>query len=175
MLKRALAASALLVMLAASPAAAVEPVHFGPIVQTSVTQDSGAICGFPIRWDVTLTVKGTRFFDQDGNLIRVQAHIQEMNTVTNLATGEVIVEGPDSFMQTNYVENGRTVLVVATGIAVHLQSSPKVLDVGRVAWVPLGGGRIDIVFDAGMHDVRVALEEGGGIVGALAAFCDAFD
>jgi hypothetical protein len=174
MLKRVLGASALVLMLAASPVAAAAPVHFGPLTQTSVTQDSGAICGFPIRWDVELTVQGTRHFDNDGNLIRVQAHVQEMNTVTNLDTGEVIVEGPDSFMQVSYIENGRTVLQVANGIAVHLQSDPKVLDVGRVAWIPLGGGRTQIVFLAGPHDVREAAEE-GTIVQGLAAFCDAFD
>jgi hypothetical protein len=96
-----------------------------------------------------------------------------MNTVTRVDTGETIVEGPDSFMQVSYIEDGRTVLVVANGIAVHLQSDPKLLDVGRVAWIPLGMGRIDIVFLAGPHDVRLAAEE-GTIVQALAAFCDYF-
>jgi hypothetical protein len=96
-----------------------------------------------------------------------------MNTITNLATGEVIVEGPDSFTQTSYIEDGRAVLVVATGLAANVQSDPRIMDVGRVAWIPLPGGRTDLVFLAGPHPVREAAEFGTLLQG-LAAFCDAF-
>jgi len=172
MLKRVLGASMLLLLVAAAPAAAVAPVQFS-VTQTSVVQDQGQACGFPVRWDISLTVEGHRFFDNDGNLVRIQAHIRELNTITNVATGEVIVEGPDSFMQTNYIENGVTVLVVATGLAANVQSDPKILDVGRVAWIPLGGGLTDLVFLAGPHPVREAAEF-GTLVQGLAAFCEAF-
>ena len=44
-------------------------------------------CGL-LRWEIHLTGDRFRFFDEDGLLVRVQVHISEDNTITNLDTGE---------------------------------------------------------------------------------------
>ena len=46
--------------------------------------------------------------------MRVQVHISEDNTITNLDTGETYREGPDNFMQTTLF-TGDGPLIVATG------------------------------------------------------------
>ena len=96
--------------------------------------------------------------------------IREDNTITNLATGLTLREGPDSFMQTIYFNPDGTVShIVATGLAVNVQTEAENLkDVGRVVWLP---GTNEIVFSAGPHSVREALEF-GTFQTALAAFCD---
>jgi hypothetical protein len=154
---------------AAGPAAAAEPVRFEATVHNPV-QDQGEACGFPVLWDINLTVEGTNFFDQDGNLVRQQAHIREDNTITNLDTGLTIREGPDSFMQTTYFNaDGSVRELVATGLAANVRGDEPFKDVGRVAWLP---GTNEIVFSAGRHPLREAIEFGNFRTG-LSAFCDA--
>jgi hypothetical protein len=61
------------------------------------------------------------FFD-DGARTRVQAHLREDNTITNLTTGESFHEGPDSFTQTSYFNaDGTLDRIVATGLAANVQ------------------------------------------------------
>lgn len=153
---------------AAAPALAVEPQRFELAIHNPV-QDEGQACGFPVLWDIRLTVEGTNFFDQDGNLVRQQAKIREDNTITNLETGFTLREGPDSFMQTTYFNPDGTVdRLVATGLAVNVQGDERLKDVGRVVWLP---GTNEIVFSAGPHPVREAVEFGNFRTG-LRAFCD---
>ena len=151
----------------AAPALAVEPTR-QTITQHNVVQDAGQACGFPVRWTIDLTVEGTNFFDADGRRVRQQAHIREDNTITNLATGLTLREGPDAFMQTIYFNPDGTVSqIVATGLAANVQDG-NLKDVGRVAWLP---GTNEIVFSAGPHPVREAIEF-GNFQTALGAFCD---
>ncbi|NRQ39612.1 hypothetical protein HII36_48455 [Nonomuraea sp. NN258] len=154
------------VLAAASPAAAVPPERL-TVTQHRVVQDQGQACGFPVRWTIDLTADVTRFFDQDGRLLREQAHIKEDNTLENLTSGKLVREGPDSFTQTTYFdENGVRTHFVVTGLAAN---AGIVKDVGRVVLVPIGGGQLDIAFSAGKHPVREATT--GPIAEALAAFC----
>src|ERR687892_176221 len=154
---------------AATPALAVEPQRFELTIRNPV-QDQGQACGFPVLWDIRLTVEGTNFFNSDGILVRQQAQIREDNTITNLETGLRIREGPDSFMQTVYFNPDGTVReLVATGLAANVQGDEPFKDVGRVVWLP---GTNEIIFSAGPHPVREAIEFGNFLTG-LSAFCDA--
>jgi hypothetical protein len=154
--------------LAATPALAVEPQRFELTIHNPV-QDQGQACGFPVLWDIRLTVEGTNFFDSDGNLVRQQAQVREDNTITNLDSGLTIREGPDSFMQTiHFNPDGTISELVATGLAANVQGDDPFKDVGRVVWLP---GTNEIVFSAGPHPVREAVEFGNFLTG-LSAFCD---
>lgn len=156
--------------LVATTASAVPPQHFTAEPPTRIVADAGEACGFPVRWTIDLTVEGTNFFDSEGRLVRQQAHIREDNTITNLATGLTLREGPDSFMQTIYFNPDGTIShFVATGLAANVQADGRNLkDVGRVIWLP---GTNEIVFSAGPHPVREAIEF-GNFQTALAAFCE---
>jgi hypothetical protein len=152
----------------AAPAAAVPPQHFSVDQPPRVIQDAGQACGFPVRWTIDLEVEGTNFFDRDGRLVRQQAHVREDNTITNLATGLTLREGPDSFMQTiEFNPDGTIARIIATGLAANVQGDERLKDVGRVIWLP---GTNEIVFSAGPHPVREAVEF-GTLQSGLAAFC----
>ena len=154
---------------AAAPASAVEPTRFS-VTQHNVVQDQGQACGFPVRWDSNLTVEGTNFFDENGVRVRQQAHLHEDNTITNLETGLTIREGPNSFMQTiHFNPDGTIQELIATGLAANVQGDEPFKDVGRIIWLP---GTNEIVFSAGPHPVREAVEFGNFLTG-LRAFCDA--
>ena len=154
--------------LAVAPALAVEPTRF-ELMLNNVVEDQGQACGFPVRWDIRLTVVGTNFFDSDGIRVRQQAHLHEDNTITNLDTGLTIREGPDSFMQTvDFNPDGTIRQFVATGLAANVQGDDPFKDVGRVVWLP---GTNEIVFAAGPHPVREAVEF-GSLLSGLSAFCD---
>jgi hypothetical protein len=149
----------------AAPAAAVPPTR-QTIVQHNVVEDQGQACGFPVRWTIDLTVERTRYFDNQGNLVRIIDHVREDNTVENLTTGDVLREGPDAFQQVITFEGG-TVSVAINGLALNLQGE-QLKDVGRVV--------IEnqlIVFSAGPHPAREALAGGLPPTAALAVFCDA--
>jgi hypothetical protein len=152
----------------AGPAGAVPPVSDSG-TQLNIVQDQGQACGFPVRWTINLSFDRTRFFDQDGNLTRIQVHIKEDNTIENLDTGLVLREGPDSFTQTTVFNDDGTVEIIATGLAANVFGE-ALKDVGRVVLVPTGGGQLELVFSAGPHPVREATT--GPLVQALAAFCD---
>jgi hypothetical protein len=154
----------------ASPAVADPPVET-PIEVNQVL--TGATpCG-TLRWEIHITGRQTTFFE-DGVRRRVQAHLHEENTITNLTTGESFREGPDSFMQTSYFNpDGTLDRIVATGLAANVQGE-QFKDVGRVVLLPLGGGRLDLVFSAGQHPLREAAD-GGSLVNALPGFCALFE
>ena len=148
----------------AGPAAADPPTR-QTIVQHNVVEDQGQACGFPVRWTIDLTVERTRYFDRDGNLVRIIDHVREDNTIENLATGKVLREGPDAFQQMITFEDGVT-RVAINGLAVNVQGE-QLKDVGRVV---LENGVI--VFSAGPHSVREAIDGGRPFSEALVAFCD---
>src|ERR687893_392517 len=97
----------------------------------------------------------------------VQHHVREDNTVTNLATGETLREGPDAFQQVIGFEGGRVTSVAINGLALNLQGE-QLKDVGRVV---LESGVI--VFSAGPHPAREAIAPGRPLSDALVVFCDA--
>ena len=76
-------------------------------------------------------------------------------------------EGPDSFTQTTILHEDGSREFIATGLAANLFGE-QLKDVGRVVWLPVTN---EIVFSAGPHTVREALEF-GTFQDALEAFCD---
>jgi hypothetical protein len=154
----------------ASPALADPPAHED--IQLSRVVTGTTPCGV-LRWDINLTIRQTTFFD-DGVPTRVQAHVHEDNTITNVTTGETFREGPDSFLQTTHLNPDGTInRIVATGLAATVQGE-QFKDVGRVVLVPLGGGRFDLVFNAGKHPLREAADDGRIVADALPGFCELF-
>jgi hypothetical protein len=54
--------------LMAATAAAVPPQHSAQDPRARIVQDTGQACGFPVRWTIDLTVKGTNFsIPRDGS------------------------------------------------------------------------------------------------------------
>ena len=152
-----------------APAAAAPPLRLPTLELNNRVQDEGQACGFPVRWDIALTVERTNFFDSEGRLVRQQARIREDNTITNLTTGLTLREGPDAFVQTTtFNPDGSIAAITATGLAVNVRGEERLKDVGRVVWLP---GTNEIVFSAGPHPVREAME-GGNFRTALSAFCE---
>jgi hypothetical protein len=145
-----------------APSWAVAPQR-STISQNQVVQGTTS-CGV-LRWEIHLSGERFRFFDQEGRLVRVQIHIREDNTITNLTTGQSFREGPDSFMQTTlFTDEGPR--IVATGLAARVQGA-GVRDVGRVVINPATG---EIEFSAGPHPLRESQEAGN----VLEGFCPAF-
>jgi hypothetical protein len=150
-------------------AAAVPPTR-STVTLHNVVSNPTACGDFGVVWDINLTARVTTFFDREGRRVRSVAHIKEDNTITNTQTGLTLREGPDSFAQTTYFNpNGTVNRIVATGLAARVGNELR--DVGRVVLVPLGGGRLDLVFAAGQHPVREAADL-GTLRDALPAFCD---
>lgn len=153
---------ALLAGALALPALAAEPQR-DQVAQNQVVEGQTS-CGL-LRWEIHLTADRFRFFDQDGQLVRVQVHISEDNTITNLDTGETYREGPDNFMQTTlFTDDGP--LIVATGLAANVPGA-QLKDVGRVVIDPRTG---EILFSAGQHPLREAQEAGNVLEGFCALF-----
>lgn len=163
MLKRfvLMAACALAAAAFAVPAWAAPPTR-QTVEQTNVVQGQTS-CG-ELRWDIDLTAEVVRFFDNDGNLVRIQVHIREENRITNLTTGESFREGPVAFTQTTLFTDDGPVFV-ATGMAVNVFGQ-QFKDVGRVVFAPSG----EILFSAGPHPVREADAAGN----VLEGFCPVF-
>lgn len=166
----AVAAAAAVLTFGAVPAEANQPQRIPLTEVHNPVQDQGQACGFPVLWDIRLTLEGWNFFDNEGNLVRQQLKIREDNTITNLDTGLTVREGPDSFMQTTiFNPDGSVAEFIATGLAANVRGDEPLKDVGRVVWLP---GTNEVVFSAGQHPLREAIE-GGTFLDALSAFCDA--
>ena len=133
-----LTSAALIAAALALPASAAPPQR-DQVSQNQIVQGQTS-CGV-LRWEIHLTGDRFRFFDDDGQLVRVQVHINEDNTITNVDTGETYREGPDNFMQTTlFTDDGP--LIVATGLAANVPGA-QLKDVGRVVINPFNG---EIVF-----------------------------
>ena len=164
LLRPALLAAVLAAAVAASPAWAAAPQRTE--VSQNQTITGATSCGV-LSWSIHLSGDRFRFFDEaTGALVRVQIHITEENTITNLTTGETFREGPDNFMQTTlFTDQGP--LIVATGLAANVFGE-QLKDVGRVVINPRTG---EILFSAGPHPIREGIEAGD----ELEPFCAVFD
>ena len=154
-----------------APAAASPPTIQRDINVTNTVQDNGENCGFPVRWDIDLTLDITTFFDEDGNVVRQHFQVREMNTITNVDSGLTLVEGPDSFIQRNIFNDDGTVTIEANGLSVNVQSEDKLKDVGRFV-TRVGPGLFEVVLSAGPHPVRGLATSGSIGPELLAAFCE---
>jgi hypothetical protein len=154
-------AAVLLAAVAFAPtAAAVEPITED--ISFSDTAVLADVCSFPITIEATATGTQTSFFDQDGNLTRVQIHIVEQDVFT--ANGRTLVGLPYTF-------NIRVLFDPDTGEVTHVFAS------GLASRVPLPGG--DFFLTAGRLDFAAhpgttfVLQPDVGAQGNLAGFCAA--
>jgi hypothetical protein len=139
-----------------------------------VVQDEGENCGFSIRWEINGTVNEQRFFDQEGTLIRLQAHIQESNVLTNLATGKTVADEP-VFNQVAIVNPDGTLQSVETmGLFVNVRGEPgtTVMDVGLVSLIVISPTKRELIFEAGQHPFRAETKDLVSLRDGLSAFCD---
>ncbi len=131
-------------------------------------------CGLPLSWDIEGTVERTLFFDQDGQVVRIQDQVREANTITNLDTGETLQEGPDSFIQRILFGDDGSVTIEINGLSVLVnQGDNSVVDAGRVVLF-FGPDGPSVLSISGRHDIRGIdpLTVGDPIL--LDGFCSAF-
>lgn len=148
------AVAALLALVGASPAVADPPVQTSrPIAQ--VVQDAGAECGFPVRWVISGENHETRFFDEEGRLVRIVAHINETNTLTNLATGKTITDTPKFNQIVHFNPDGTLSSVETMGLFVNARDErgASVMDVGKVILAVLSPTERVLLFSRGAASV----------------------
>ena len=164
--------AAALLAVTALPAAAVPPTHLEQTFSGAVT-DTGQACGEPISWEFTGEVQVTRFFDSDGSLVRIHAHIQESGTVTNLTTGEVVDLPRTSFVERVLLVEDGTIIIQDVGLSVRITGPEDfLLDVGRFV-VRLNPA--ELLQSSGQHPIREINPFSVSDPALLAAFCDLFE
>lgn len=158
----------------AVPALAVPP-------ETSTIPFSGVIeghvedCDLNLRWEVNGTATRTVFFDADGNTVRFQDRVRELNTITNLDTGETLQEGPDSFLQRTLFNDDGTMTVEISGLSVLVAAGEDaVVDAGRVVLLRGTPDEPQLLHISGRHDVRGIDPFTTSDPILLAGFCGAF-
>lgn len=166
------AGTAAVMMGTALPAAADPPVHVTFSFSGTVT-DAGEACGDPLSWEFTGDVLQTSFFDQQGSLVRLHFHVRESGTVTNLATGDVVVLPRTAFLErVLFVEDG-SVIIEDVGLSVRVTGGGDfLLDVGRfvVRFNPN-----ELLQSSGQHPIREINPFSVSDPALLGAFCDLFD
>lgn len=173
MLRRAIVlATVVSCALAFAPPASADAPTRRTFTIHNVVEDQGQACGFPVRWTIDLTVDQYRFFDRDGRLLRIDSHVKENNTITNLDTGLTLQEGPDAFLQRVIPEADGTITLIVNGLSVNVRAgSEGFRDVGRYV-VNFGPGQFDVIFSAGPHPLRDLMTRPAVGTELLAAFCD---
>jgi hypothetical protein len=161
-----------LMMVTANPAAADPPTHQRVTFSGAVT-DQGQACGDPLSWEFTGEVLLSRFFDSEGSLIRIHAHVRESGTVTNLATGEVVDLPRTAFLErVLFVEDG-SIIIEDVGLSVRITGPEDfLLDVGRFV-VRLNPN--ELLQSSGQHPIREINPFSVSDPALLGAFCDLFD
>jgi hypothetical protein len=168
------AGAVLLALVGASPAVADPPVQTSESFAL-VVQDAGAECGFPVRWEISGELHETRFFDDAGRLVRIVAHVQETNTLTNLATGKTITDRPKFNQIVHFNADGTLSSVETMGLFVNARDlrGANVMDVGKVILVVLSPTERVLVFAAGQHPFRA--ETLTSLQAGISAFCELLD
>ncbi len=142
----------------AYPAAAVEPTR-EPIDET-ITSVVTDICSFPVTITSTLVGTETTFYDQSGEVTRIQIHVVEQDVFT--ANGETLTGLPYTFNIQILFEDGEVTHVYASGLVarVPLPDGTVFLSAGRLDFAAHPGAEFRIVPDVGRS-------------GDVAAFCAA--
>ena len=161
-----------LMMVTALPATAEPPTHVRFTFSGAVT-DEGQACGDPLSWEFTGEVLLSRFFDSEGNLVRIQVLVQESGTVTNLATGEVVDLPRTAFTErVLFVEDG-SIIIEDVGLSVRVTGPEDfLLDVGRFV-VRLNPD--ELLQSSGQHPIREINPFSVDDPALLGAFCELFD
>jgi hypothetical protein len=116
----------------AQTAAAVEPIREDvSFTGTAVLAD---VCAFPVNVEFTVTGTQTTFFDQNGNITRIQIHNVEQDVFS--ANGKTLVGLPFTFnIQVLFdPDSGEVTHVFASGVAsrVPLPGGDFFLTAGRI-------------------------------------------
>jgi hypothetical protein len=142
----------------AHPAAAIEPTRV-PIDQTD-TYVVTDICSFPVTITATVVGTETTFYDQSGQVTRIQVHLVEQDVFT--ANGQTLTGLPYTFNIQVLFEDGELTHVYASGVVARVP-----LPDGTVF---LSAGRLDFAAHPG-SDFRIVPDVGRS--GDVAAFCAA--
>jgi hypothetical protein len=155
-----IAVTVLSAVILARPAVAAAPTREDfSFTDTTVLTD---ICSFPVTVELTLTGTAINFFDRNGNLMRIQAHVVEHDVFT--ANGKTLRGLPYTF-------SNAVIFDPETGEIAHLYTT------GVASRVPLPGG--DFFLTAGRSDFAAhpgasfLLQPDVGAQGNLAGFCAA--
>jgi hypothetical protein len=161
-----------IMLITALPASAVPPVH-QTFPFSGAVSDSGEACGFPLSWEFTGEVRLTRFFNEAGDLIRIQAEVRESGTVTNLDTGEVVVLPLTAFVERVLFRPDGSIIIEDVGLSVRVTGPDEMLlDVGRFV-VSLDPD--ELLQSAGQHPIREINPFSVSDPALLGAFCNLFD
>jgi hypothetical protein len=142
----------------AHPAAAIEPTRV-PIDQTD-TFEVQDICSFPVTITATIVGTETTFYDQSGEITRIQIHVVEQDV---FSTDSASLTGlPFTFNIQVLFEDGEVTHVYASGLVerVPLPDGTVFLSAGRLDFAAHPGSDFRIVPDVGRS-------------GDVAAFCAA--
>lgn len=167
------AAIGMAIALTAAPAGATEPAR-QTISVTNVIEGFVPECGLNLRWEISLIVERTLFFDQDANVTRIQDQVRENNTITDVDAGVTLQEGPDSFIQRILFDDDGTVTVQVNGRGVLVNDGNNVVvDAGRLVLQFGPGGPVVLALN-GRHDIREIDPLSTDDPALLAGFCPAF-
>jgi hypothetical protein len=163
---------AAMIVVTALPATADPPTH-QQFTFSGAVSDQGEACGDPLSWEFTGEVLLTRFFDSEGNLLRIQIQVRESGTVTNLTTGEVVDLPRTAFMERIlFVEDG-SIIIEDVGLSVRVTGPEDfLLDVGRFV-VRLDPN--ELLQSSGRHPIREINPFSVSDPALLGAFCELFD
>jgi hypothetical protein len=163
---------AAMIVVTALPATADPPTK-QRFTFSGAVSDQGEACGDPLSWEFTGEVLLTRFFDSEGNLIRIQVQVRESGTVTNLTTGEVVELPRTAFMErVLFVEDG-SIIIEDVGLSVRVTGPEDfLLDVGRFV-VRLNPD--ELLQSSGQHPIREINPFSVSDPALLGAFCELFD
>lgn len=143
---RALVLGVVLAISTASVAMAIQPERFFFEFEDVFTDTE--VCGFPIEVSFVGSIRGSLFFDREGNLVRIQAHGKDLGTVTNPANGKT-ASGVDAWLERFDVESGEFAIL---GLFFHLNfpgAGIILLDAGHIRFDANG----DLIHLAGPHQV----------------------
>jgi hypothetical protein len=160
------------ILATAIPAGAAPPTHQQVTFSGAVT-DQGQACGDPLSWEFTGQAMVTRFFDDEGNLVRIQVQVQESGTVTNLASGEVVDLPQTAFTERVLLVEDGSIIIEDVGLSVRVTGPEDfLLDVGRFV-VRLNPD--ELLQSSGQHPIREINPFSVSDPALLGAFCDLFD
>ena len=135
------------ILFAASPAAAFPPQrdHF-PFTVDFVDEEA---CGFPVELSFEGSVTVTSFFDEQGNLTRIEIHASDNAQATNLTNGKSATGHETSNLRVD-VEAGTETL---RGLPIHFKvpgHGAVLMEVGRLVLDASGSP----TFVAGQHQLH---------------------
>ncbi|SRR6266511_1931794 len=137
--------------LTASPARAVPPERDRFTFNDTFEIPAGEICDFDLRFTFDFRITEVRYFDQEGNLLRVVDHINGSDTDTNLNTGATLTND-DHFITTF---DAQTETIAYRGLNLHIRTPDGKL-------IAVLAGRM--TFDATTGDLlSVTPHMGGGL------------